>query len=97
MTGGQLDAQRLGRARLEVARLNDAGEPRFEAGRHVRYERFEAHARVRKFGRECRIGRQRRHQHHAGVGNMAEHAGEHAGAQHVAGTASIGYRPQQAG
>ena len=41
MTGGQLDAKRLGRARLEVPRLNDPEQPRFQTRRHVRRQQLE--------------------------------------------------------
>ena len=96
MTCGQLDAKRLSRARLEVPRLNDPEQPRFQTRGHVRRQELKADSRMCELARERGIGRERRHQDDASVADVIEDASEHAGAQDVPGAAAVGHAPEQA-
>ena len=95
MSRRQLDANRLRAPCVEVARLDDAEEAPLEARRHVRRQRLEAHPRMGELGGERRIGDERRDEHDARLADRLEHARQHPGAEHVAGAAAVGNRPQQ--
>ena len=73
------DPHRFGDARIEVSRLNERQQPRFQTGRPVRREVFERDARVREFADERGIVRHRRHDHDPdgrdGIEQPADQAG----------------------
>ena len=83
------DPHRLGDARIEVSRLNERQQPRFQTDRPVRREIFERDARMREFADECGIVRHRRHNHDPDAREPIEQPLDQSGPKDVARRAAV--------